>query len=224
MNKRKLLIGAALRYLLGAAVMALLTFWPAGTLRWLQGWLLMAVLFVPMLLLGAVLFVKKPQLLEKRLSAKEKRGEQQLVVKLSGLMFVAGFAVSGLGVRFGWFQLPVWVSIAAAVVFLISYGLYGEVLRENAYLSRTVEVQEGQTVVDTGLYGVVRHPMYAVTVPLFLSMPLILGSLWGFLLFLVYPVILVLRIRNEEELLEQELEGYREYQERVEYRMIPYIW
>lgn len=220
----KLAISAGIKYLLGAALVALLVFLPAGTLRFWQGWLLMAVLFVPMLILGTVLLVKSPELLEKRLASKEKQRTQQAVVKFSGLMFLCGFTVSGLAPRLGWRMLPGWVSVAAAVVFLVSYGLYGEVMRENVWLSRTVEVREGQQVVDTGLYGIVRHPMYAVTVPLFLSIPLILGSLWGFLIFCVYPLLLVLRIRNEEEVLERELEGYSAYKTRVKYRMIPYLW
>ena len=222
--KGKLAVSAGIKYLLGVVLVALLVFLPAGTLHFWQGWLLMAVLFVPMLVLGAVLLVKSPELLEKRLASKEQQGTQQTVVKLSGLMFLAGFLVCGFGVRFGWRLLPGWLSTAAAAVFLISYGLYGEVMRENVWLSRTVEVREGQQVVDTGLYGIVRHPMYAVTVPLFLSIPLILGSLWGFLIFCVYPAILVLRIRNEEEVLSRELEGYADYQKRVKYRMIPYLW
>lgn len=224
MPRGRLAAQAGFKYLLGLIVLALLIFWPAGTLCFWQGWLLLTVLFLPMLLLGVVLLAKNPALLEKRLSSKEKQVRQQTVVKLSGLMFVIGLLLPGFGVRFGWYVLPSWVSVLAAVAFLISYGLYGEVMRENVWLSRTVEVREGQQVVDTGLYGIVRHPMYAVTVPLFLSMPLVLGSLWAFLVFCVYPVILVLRIRNEEEVLLRELEGYAAYQERVRYRMLPYIW
>ena len=224
MKKSKLAVSAAVKYLLGVVLVGMLVFLPAGTLRFRQGWLLMAVLFLPMLVLGAVLLAKSPELLEKRLASQEKQREQQMVVKLSGLMFLVGFILPGLGVHLGWYVLPFGISMAAAVVFLVSYGLYGEVMRENIWLSRTVEVREGQTVVDTGLYGMVRHPMYAVTVPLFLSMPLMLGSLWGFLVFCLYPILLVLRIKKEEELLEQELEGYAAYREKVRYRMIPYIW
>jgi len=224
MRKSRLAADAAVKYLAGVLLTAVLVFVPAGTLRFRQGWLLMAALFLPMLVLGLVLLVKKPELLEKRLSSKEKQKDQRTVVKLSGLMFLLGFVLPGLGVRFGWYVLPFGVSVAAAVVFLISYALYGEVLRENAWLSRTVEVREEQTVVDTGLYGIVRHPMYAVTVPLFLSLPVILGSLWGLLVFCVYPFLLAARIRNEEEVLLRELEGYGAYRERVKYRMIPYIW
>jgi len=224
MSRGRLLAQAGLKYLLGVAAVMLLVFFPAGTLAYRQGWLLMAVLFLPMLVLGAILAVKAPALLEKRLLGKEPQGEQRQVVALSALMFLAGFVLCGLGVRFGWPLLPLRVSRAAAAVFLVSYGLYGEVMRENAWLSRTVEVQEDQQVVDTGLYGIVRHPMYAVTILLFLSVPLILGSLWGFLIFCVYPAILARRILSEEALLERELEGYRDYQKKVRYRLIPFVW
>ena len=190
----------------------------------MNGWLFMGILFIPMFLAGIVMMLKNPALLEKRLDAKEEQGDQSLVVKLSGLMFLAGFVVAGLGYRFGWYMLPKWAVIAAAVVFIASYGLYAEVMRENTYLSRTIEVQENQKVVDTGLYGIVRHPMYAVTLLLFLSMPLVLGSVYSFVIFLVYPVLIAKRIKGEEELLEKELEGYTEYKKKVKYRLIPYIW
>ena len=177
-----------------------------------------------MLLAGILLFLKNPELLEKRLRAKEKQTEQNMVIKLSGLMFTAGFVIAALDFRFGWLTLPAWISDAASLVFLLFYLLYAEVLRENTWLSRTVEVQEGQTVISTGLYGIVRHPMYSATILLFLSMPLVLGSLFSFLFFLPYPLLLMLRIRSEEALLERELEGYRTYQAQVKHRLFPFIW
>ena len=184
----------------------------------------MAVLFVPMFFAGIVMMFKNPELLKKRLNAKEKEDEQSLVIKLSGLMFLAGFIVAGLDFRFGWLPLPKGVSIGAAVVFLVAYALYAEVLRENTYLSRTIEVQEGQKVIDSGLYGIVRHPMYAVTLLLFLAMPLVLGSLISFAVFLAYPFIIAKRIKNEEAFLEKELDGYAEYKNKVKYRLIPFVW
>lgn len=221
----KELFGKALsRFAAGVGLVAALLFLPAGTVDFFGGWLFMAVLFVPMLLLGAVLCVKSPELLKKRLRAKEARGEQSLVVKRSALMFLAGFIMAGLDCRFGWSELPHWVNWLGAGLFLLSYLLYAEVMRENAYLSRTIEVQQGQKVVDTGLYGVVRHPMYAATILMFCSMPLILGSLPAFEIFLLYPFLIALRIRDEEKLLTEELEGYRDYQKKVRYKMIPFIW
>jgi protein-S-isoprenylcysteine O-methyltransferase Ste14 len=222
--KMSLLFQAVGKFLLGVVLVGVLVFLPAGTLHFWQGWLFMGILFVPMFLAGLVMLKKNPALLQSRLNAKEKEREQSLVVKLSGLMFLAGFIVAGLNFRFGWYTLPKAVSIAAAVVFLASYALYAEVLRENTYLSRTIEVQEGQQVVDTGLYGIVRHPMYSVTLLLFLSMPLVLGSVYSFLIFLVYPFIIAKRITAEEAFLEKELEGYTEYKQRVKYRLIPFIW
>ena len=219
------LFGKALsRFLAGVVLVGTLVFLPAGTLDFFGGWLLMGVLFVPMLLLGVVLCLKSPELLEKRLRSKEKRGEQSLVVKLSALMFLVGFIMAGLDCRFGWSQLPRWVNLLGAGLFLLSYLLYAEVMRENAYLSRTVEVQEGQKVVDTGLYAIVRHPMYAATILMFCSMPLILGSLPAFEVFLLYPFFLALRIRDEEKLLTEELEGYEAYRKKVRYKIIPFIW
>ena len=205
-------------------LVGILIFLPAGTLRFRQGWLLMGILFIPMFLAGLVLLKKSPNLLESRLKAKEKQSEQGLVIKLSGLMFIAAFILAGLNFRFDWCILPQSISIAAAVVFLAAYLLYAEVLRENAYLSRTIEVQQGQKVIDTGMYGVVRHPMYAVTLLLFLSMPLVLGSPASFAVMLGYPFIIARRIRHEERFLEAELTGYTQYKSRVKYRMIPYIW
>ncbi|MBE5928094.1 MAG: isoprenylcysteine carboxylmethyltransferase family protein [Lachnospiraceae bacterium] len=220
----KLFIQAIAKFLLGIVLVGLLVFWPAGTLSFFNGWLLMGVLFVPMFLAGLVMMLKNPELLKKRLDAKEEQKEQSLVVKLSGLMFLVGFIVAGLGVRFGWYVLPKTVTIIFAVIFLLAYVLYAEVLRENTYLSRTIEVQENQKVIDTGLYGVVRHPMYSVTLLLFLSMPLVLGSVYSFIVFLAYPFIIAKRIRGEEEFLEKELDGYSEYKQKVKYRLIPFIW
>lgn len=220
----KLFIQAVTKFSLGVILIGLLIFLPAGTLSFFNGWLFMGLLFVPMFIAGIVMILKNPELLKSRLGAKEKQKEQDLVVKLSGLMFLAGFIVAGLGFRFGWYTLPKGVVIGASVVFILAYILYAEVLRENTYLSRTIQVQENQKVVDTGLYGIVRHPMYAATLLLFLSMPLVLGSVYSFLIFLVYPFIIAKRIRHEEELLEKELDGYAEYKAKVKYRMIPFIW
>ena len=220
----KLFFNAILKFLLGVALVGALIFLPAGTLSYFGGWLLMGVLFVPMFFAGIVMLVKNPTLLQSRLHAKEKAREQSLVVKLSGLMFMAGFVLAGLGVRFGWYALPRGVAIGGAVVFLFAYVLYAEVLRENTYLSRTIEVQENQKVIDTGLYGIVRHPMYSVTVVLFLAMPIVLGSVYSLLIFLLYPFIIAKRIRHEEAFLEKELEGYKEYKAKVKYRLIPFIW
>lgn len=220
----KLFISAIVKFSLGAVLVGLLIFLPAGTFVYFNGWLFMGILFIPMFLAGLVMMAKNPKLLESRLDAKEKETEQSLVVKLSGLMFLAGFIVAGLGVRFSWYMLPKPVVIASAVVFLIAYILYAEVLRENTYLSRTIEVQEGQKVIDTGLYGIVRHPMYSVTLLLFLSMPLVLGSIYSFMIFLAYPFIIAKRIKHEEKFLEKELNGYTEYKQKVKYRLIPFIW
>ena len=220
----KLFISAILKFLLGVVLVGLLIFLPAGTFNFFNGWLFMGILFAPMFIAGLVMMVKNPKLLESRLDAKEKEAEQSLVVKLSGLMYLAGFIVAGLGVRFGWYTLPKPVVIASAVVFVVAYILYAEVLRENTYLSRTIEVQEGQRVIDTGLYGIVRHPMYSVTLLLFLSMPLVLGSIYSFVIFLAYPFIIAKRIKHEEEFLEKELNGYKEYKQKVKYRLIPFIW
>ena len=220
----KLFISAITKFLLGVVLVGLLLFLPAGTLDWFGGWMLMAILFVPMFFAGIVMMIKNPALLASRLVAKEKRGKQSTVVKLSGLMFLCGFIVAGLGVRFEWYTLPMPAQIIGAVMFIIAYLLYAEVLRENTYLSRTIEVQEGQKVIDTGLYGIVRHPMYSATLLLFLSMPIVLGSVWSFLIFMVYPFIIAARLKDEEKFLEEELEGYREYKKKVKYRLIPFIW
>lgn len=220
----KLLIQAIFKFLLGIILVGVLIFLPAGTFSFVNGWIFMGILFVPMFVAGLVMMFKNPELLKKRLNAKEKEKEQNLVVKLSGLMFLVGFIVAGLNFRFGWYALSKGVVIGSTIVFLVAYILYAEVLRENTYLSRTIEVQENQKVIDTGLYGIVRHPMYSATLLLFLSMPLVLGSIFSFCIFLAYPLIIAKRIKNEEELLEKELEGYSEYKKKVRYRMIPFIW
>ena len=220
----KLFMQAIAKFISGIALVGLLIFLPAGSIRFFNGWLLMGVLFVPMFLAGIVMMIKNPGLLKSRLNAKEKQKDQDLVVKLSGLMFLTGFIVAGLGFRFGWFILPKGVAIGASAVLLAAYVLYAEVLRENTYLSRTIEVQEDQKVIDTGLYGIVRHPMYAVTLLLFLSVPVVLGSLYAFVVFLAYPFIIVKRIKGEEAFLEKELVGYCDYKKKVKYRLIPFIW
>lgn len=220
----KLFLNAIIKFILGVVLVGLFLFLPAGTLRYPNGWLFMGILFVPMFFAGILMMANNPELLRKRLSAKEKQEEQALVVKLSGLMFVAGFVLAGLDFRFGWLPLPQIVSYAAAIIFLLAYLFYAEVLRENTYLSRTIEVQENQTVIDTGLYGIVRHPMYSATMILFLTMPLVLGSLFSFAVFLFYPLLIVKRIKNEEQVLEAGLEGYTDYKKKVRYRLIPLIW
>ena len=221
---RKLFIQAITRFLVGLVLVGLMLFLPAGTFAYPQAWLLIGILFVPMFIAGLIMMKKSPDLLRSRLNAKEEQAEQRTVVALSGLMFLAAFILAGLNFRFRWFLLPNWVSLAACVLFLLAYALYAEVLRENVWLSRTIEVRENQKVVDTGLYGVVRHPMYMSTLLLFLSMPLVLGSLISFGVMLLYIPIIIKRIRNEEQVLARELDGYAEYKQRVRYRIIPYIW
>ena len=221
---KKLFVQAIAKFTLGVVLVGLLIFLPAGTLAFPNGWLFMGILFVPMFCAGIVMMFKNPYLLRKRLDAREKQGEQQLVVKLSGLMCLAGFIAAGLNFRFGWHTLPDGVVIGATVAFLAAYLIYAEVLRENTYLSRTIEVQENQKVIDTGLYGIVRHPMYSATLLLFLSIPLILGSVISFVIFLAYPLIIVKRLRNEEQVLSKELDGYAEYRKKVKYRLIPFVW
>ena len=221
---KDLLRDAVKKFVAGLVCIGLLLFLPAGTMYYYNGWLFCAVLFIPVLIMGVVLFLKAPDLLRKRLREKEEQAEQKSVVALSGLMFVAGFVLAGLDYRFGWTQLPLWLVYGAAVAFLLGYAMFGEVMRENAYLSRTVEVQENQVVIDTGLYGIVRHPMYTATVVMFLAMPLVLGSAVSLLVFLVYPLLIAKRIRNEEQVLEEGLAGYSEYKQKVKYRMIPFIW
>ena len=220
----KLLLDAVKKTVAGIILIGLLLFLPAGTMQYWNGWLFCAVLFVPVVIMGVVLFLKAPDLLRKRLQEKEEQAEQKSVVALSGLMFVGGFVLAGLDFRFGWSGMPDWIVYTAAVLFVVGYGLFAEVMRENAYLSRTVEVQEDQVVVDTGLYGLVRHPMYSATVLMFLAMPVILGSCVSFVVFLVYPFLIAKRIRNEEQVLEEGLQGYAEYKEKVKYRMVPFIW
>ena len=220
----KLLCQALVKFTAGLLLVGVLLFLPAGSLAYPNGWLFIALLFLPMLCLGAVMLVKAPALLSKRLSVKEGEKTQRGVVAVSGLLFLAGFTVAGLDFRFGWSRVPLGVTVAASVILLVSYALYAEVMRENAYLSRTVEVQEGQRVVDTGLYGIVRHPMYAVTLWLFLSIPVVLGSWWALLCFLPYVAVIAVRIRNEEKVLEAGLDGYTDYKKRVKYRLFPFIW
>lgn len=220
----KLLCSALLKVTAGILLVGALIFLPAGTLAFEKGWLLMGLLFIPMLIAGFVMLFKSPDLLARRLDAKEKQGDQKAVVAISGLMFIAGFVVAGLDHRFGWSRMPLAVTVAASVLFLVAYALYAEVLRENAYLSRTIKVEQNQTVISTGLYGVVRHPMYAATVLLFLMMPLVLGSWYAAIIFLIYPVLIIIRLTGEEKLLRKELPGYEEYRNKVKYRMIPFIW
>ena len=220
----KLLLEALTKFTCGLVMVGLLIFLPAGTLNYTYGWLLMGLLFIPMLIAGFVMLAKSPDFLKKRLDAKEKQGMQKGVVAMAGLMFIVGFVVAGLDFRFGWSDMPVKVVITASVLFLIAYALYAEVMRENAYLSRTIKVEEGQKVVDTGLYGIVRHPMYAVTILLFLVIPLVLGSWYALVAFAFYPAIIIVRLKDEEKLLEKELAGYTEYQQKVKYRIIPFIW
>lgn len=221
---RSLFGKAICKFLAGVVLMGLLLFLPAGTLNWWQGWLLMGILFVPMFVAGLVMMKKNPELLKSRLNAKEEQSEQKTVIALSGLMFLAAFITAGLNYRFSWIVLPDWVSYVSAAVFLVGYILYAEVLRENVWLSRTVEVQENQKVIDTGLYGMVRHPMYMSTMFLFLSMPLVLGSVISFGIMLLYIPIIAKRIRNEEQMLVEGLQGYAEYKKRVKYKVIPFVW
>ena len=220
----KLLIEALTKFTCGLLLVGLLIFLPAGTLSYTYGWLLVGLLFGPMLIAGFVMLSKSPEFLKKRLDAKEKQGTQKGVVAFSGLMFIVGFVVAGLDFRFGWSKMPLWVTIVASALFLVAYALYAEVMRENAYLSRTIKVEQGQTVVDTGLYGIVRHPMYAVTLLLFLMIPLVLGSWYALIAFAFYPAVIVVRLKDEEELLTRELSGYAEYKKKVKYRILPFIW
>ena len=223
MNK-KLFLKAISRYLMGVILVSILLLVPAGTLYYWNAWLFMGMLFIPMLIVGIILMFKNPMLLESRLNVKEKENEQKQVILYSGLMFLLGFVIAGLNFRYSWLVLPNIVIIISSILFLIAYSLYGEVLRENTYLSRTIRVQKNQKVIDTGLYGIVRHPMYAITIILFLTMPLILGSIISFIIFLIYPIIIVKRIKNEEDVLEKKLKGYKEYKKKVKYRLIPFIW
>ena len=220
----KLFFQALIKFLSGLLLVGLLLFLPAGSFSYWQAWLFIGILFVPMFIAGIWLMCRQPELLRKRLSAKEEQGEQKWVVALSGLLFIAMFLVAGFNFRFNWLMLPRWTTYIAAGIFLLGYALYAEVMRENVWLSRTVEVQKNQQVIDTGLYGIVRHPMYSATLLIFLSMPLVLNSMWSFALMLLYIPIIVKRIRNEETVLEKELAGYTDYKHRIRYRLIPYIW
>ncbi len=220
----KLLMNALAKYIAGLILVGLLLFLPAGSFSYFGAWLFMALLFLPMLIMGIVLFIKAPTLLQKRLNNKEKEKTQQGVIAFSGLLFPIGFLLSAFDFRFDWSHVPFWLVIAASALFLLGYAMYAEVMRENAYLSRSVEVQEGQAVISTGLYGMVRHPMYLATLMMFLPIPLILGSFWGLIAFALYPAIIVIRIQNEEQVLTAGLSGYAEYKTKVKYRLIPFIW
>ena len=220
----KLFIQAILKYVFGVLIVGGLLFIPANSFEYWNGWLFMGLLFIPMFIAGIVLMIKNPELLRKRLNAKERENEQKWVLLFSGLMFIAGFIVAGLNYRYQWIKMPNAIIIIASILFIIAYILYAEVLRENTYLSRTIEVQENQKVIDTGLYGIVRHPMYSVTILLFLTMPLILGSIISFIIFLIYPIIISKRIKNEEKILEKDLKGYIEYKKKVKYKIIPFVW
>ncbi len=215
---------ALMKFISGLVTIMLLIFVPAGTLHYTNGWILTVILFTPMLIMGIVMSVKNPKLLEKRLNAKEKDSKQKNIIRFSGIIFLVGFIVAGLNYRFKWLIIPQWIIITSSIVFLLSYLMYAEVIRENAYLSRTVEVQENQKIIDTGLYGIIRHPMYTATIIMFLSIPLVLGSVHSFIIFLLYPVIIVMRLSNEEKFLENNLDGYSQYKNKVKYRLIPFIW
>lgn len=220
----KLFFQAIVKFVLGFLITGILLFVPANTIYYWNGWLFMGLLFIPMFIAGIILMIKNPELLRKRLKAKEKENAQKKVIAFSGLMFVFGFIVAGLNYKYKWLAIPNIIIIISSIVFIIAYILYAEVLRENTYLSRIIEVQENQKVIDTGLYGIVRHPMYAVTILLFLSMPLILGSIFSFIIFLMYPFIIAKRVKNEEEILEKDLVGYSEYKKKVKYRILPFVW
>lgn len=217
-------VQALIKFLSGLIMVILLIFVPAGTLHYINGWILTGMLFIPMLIMGIIMSVKNPELLEKRLNAKEKDSGQKNIIRFSGIIFLAGFIVAGLNYRFKWLIVPQWTVIISSIVFLLSYAMYAEVLRENTYLSRTVEIQENQKIIDTGLYGIIRHPMYTATIFMFLSIPLVLGSVNSFVIFLLYPVIIVMRLSNEEKFLENNLDGYSQYKDKVKYRLIPFIW
>lgn len=221
---KKIFFQGMIKFFLGLIIIGLLLFIPAGTLKYWNAWLFMGLLFIPMFIVGIILMVKNPELLKKRLNAKENENEQKQVIALSGIMFILGFIIAGLNFKYKWIELPNIVITISSIIFIIAYILYAEVLRENTYLSRTIEVQKDQKVIDTGLYGIVRHPMYAITIFLFLSIPLMLGSIISFVIFLIYPIIIAKRIKNEEQVLENELVGYKEYKNKVKYKIIPLIW
>ena len=224
MNKIKLLLSAIIKFSFGIIFVGLLLFLPSGTFNYFNAWLFMSLLFIPMFILGIFLFIKSPELLEKRLNAKEKEKTQKGVVGFSAILFLASFLIAGFDYRFDWSVIPMWCVILASVILLVSYGMYAEVMRENIYLSRTIEVQENQKVIDTGLYGIIRHPMYAVTIWLFLAIPIVLGSWWALLCMVPYPFLIAIRILNEEKVLENNLSGYKEYKAKVKYRLVPFIW
>lgn len=221
---KKLFFEAIFKFLFGIILVGIFIFLPAGTLYYYNGWMLMSILFIPMLAVGIIMMIKNPKLLESRLNAKEKQKEQGIIIKISGLMFIVGFVLAGLDYRYNWFVTPKWIVIFASILFILSYIMWAEVLRENVYLSRTIKVSLDQKVIDKGLYGVIRHPMYSATIILFLSMPLVLGSLIAFSVFLLYPILIICRLINEEKVLEKELKGYIEYKQKVKYRLIPFIW
>ena len=220
----KLLIEAIIKYLLGVIIVGLLLFIPANSFNYYNGWLFMGLLFIPMFILGVIMMIKNPSLLKSRLNAREKENDQKIVVILSGIMFIIGFLLAGFNYRFKWIDLPNIVVIISSIIFILAYILYCEVLKENAYLSRTIEVSKNQKVIDTGLYRIVRHPMYTITIVLFFTIPLILGSVIALIPFLMYPFIIIRRITNEEIVLEKELVGYKEYKKKVKYKLIPFIW
>ena len=220
----KLFFEAITKYLLGLLLVGILLFIPAGSLKYINGWLFICLLFIPMFIAGIVMMLKNPELLKNRLNAKEKQKEQKEVLAISGIMFISGFIIAGFNYRYNWIELPNIVIIISSIIFIISYILYAEVLRENTYLLRTIEVKKDQKVVDTGMYSIVRHPMYIITIILFLTIPLILNSLYSFIIFLIYPLIIIKRIKNEEKVLEKELKGYAEYKKKVKYKLIPFIW
>lgn len=223
-NSTNLLLNSIVKLLSGLVMIAILLFLPAGTWHYLHAWLFIALLFVPMTMIGIWLYLSQPNLLAKRLGNKEREQQQKNVVALSGLMFISGFVLCALDYRFGWSSVPVWLVVVASVIFLLGYGMYAEVMRENAYLSRTIEVQEGQQLIDSGLYGIVRHPMYTATILMFMAIPLVLGSFWALFVFAIYPILMVLRIQNEEQVLAKGLAGYPEYQKRIKWRLVPFIW
>ena len=220
----KLFLQAIIKYVFGVLIVGGLLFIPAKSFDYWNGWLFMGLLFIPMFIAGIILMIKNPELLRKRLNAKEQENEQKWVLLFSGVMFIAGFIIAGLNYRYRWIEMPNVVTIISSILFIIAYILYAEVLRENTYLSRTIEVQENQKVIDTGLYGIVRHPMYSVTILLFLTIPLVLGSIISFIIFLIYPIIIGKRIKNEEKVLEKDLKGYTEYTKKVKYKVIPFVW
>lgn len=220
----KPIFSAVSKFIIGLLLVGCLIFIPAGTLHYTDGWIFLGLLFIPIFIMGVVLLIKAPDLLKSRLDSKETEKTQKGVVAFSGLIFLSGFITAGLDFRFDWSNIPNFIKFIASIIFLLSYGIYAEVMRENAYLSRTIKVQENQKVIDTGLYGIIRHPMYTATIFMFIMIPLILGSLISFIIFLAYPIIIAIRIKNEEQVLEKELNGYIEYKKKVKYKILPFIW